>query len=72
MVTVDGWELKLSYLFVTVVEDEDDGSGEEDGDQADTETENPIIGHADVQVEGGEEGAPQHNVQHLREQRRSF
>ena len=25
------------YLLVTVVEDEDDGSGEEDGDQADGE-----------------------------------
>lgn len=46
------------YLFVTVVEDEDDGGGEQDGDKADTETEDPIIGDCDVQMEGGEEGAP--------------
>lgn len=41
-----------------MVEDEDDGGGEEDGDKADTETEDQIIGDTDVQVEGGEQGAP--------------
>ena len=58
---------KPFYLFVTVVEDEDDGGGEEDGDQADAETEHPVISGSDVAVEGGEEGAPQHHIEHLRE-----
>lgn len=52
-----------------MVEDEDDGSGEEDGDQADTETEDPVVVDGDVEVEGGEHGAPHHHVQHLLEEK---
>lgn len=55
-----------------MVEDEGDGGGEEDGDKADRETEDPIIGDTDVHVEGGEQGAPQNHIQHLREQKESF
>lgn len=66
------WNMKLFYLFVTVVKDEDDGSGEEDGYQADTETEYPIIGDTDVEVERGEQGAPQNHIQHLREPEESL
>lgn len=50
-----------------MVEDEDDGGGEEDSNKADTETEDPVVSDTDVQVEGGEEGAPQDHIQHLRE-----
>lgn len=55
------------YLFVTVVEDENDGSGEEDGHEADTETEDPVVCDADVEVEGGEDGTPHYHVEHLLE-----
>ncbi len=48
-----------------MVEDEDDGSGEEDGDQADGETEDPVVAYSDVEVEGGEHGAPHNHVQYL-------
>lgn len=54
-----------TYLFVTVVENEDDGGGEEDGDQADSETEDPVVSDGDVEVEGGEHSAPHHYIQHL-------
>lgn len=54
-----------TYLFVTVVENEDDGGGEEDGDQADSETEDPVVSDGDVEVEGGEHGAPHHHIQQL-------
>lgn len=53
------------YLLVTVVEDEDDGSGEEDGDQADREAKNPVVTDSDVEVEGGEHSTPHHHIQHL-------
>lgn len=52
-----------------MVEYEDDGSGEEDGDQADTETEDPVVIDGDVEVEGGEHCAPHHHIQHLLEER---
>lgn len=52
-----------------MVEDEDDGSGEEDGDQADAETEDPVVIDADVEVEGGEHGTPHHHIQHLMEEK---
>lgn len=45
------------------MKDEDDGSGEDDGDQADGETEDPVVG--DVEMEGGKQGTPQHHIQHL-------
>lgn len=48
-----------------MVEDEDDSSGEEDGYHADRETEDPVVSDIDVQVEGGEHGAPHHHIQHL-------
>lgn len=48
-----------------MVEDEDDGGGEEDGDQADRETEDPVVTDSDVEVERGEDGAPHHHVEHL-------
>ena len=47
------------------MEDEDDGSGEEDGDQADGEAEDPVVTDRDVEVEGGEHGAPHHHIYHL-------
>ena len=50
------------------MEDEDDGGGEEDGDQADTEAEDPVVADSDVEVEGGEQGAPHHHVKHLWEE----
>lgn len=49
------------------MKDEDDGGCEEDGDQADGETEDPEVTDADVEVEGGEDGAPHHHVHHLME-----
>lgn len=48
-----------------MVEDEDDGGGEEDGDEADRETEHPVVTDSDVEVEGGEHGAPHHHIQQL-------
>lgn len=55
----------LRYLFATVVEDEDDGSGEEDGHEADAQAEDPVVGDGDVEVQRGEDGAPNHHVEHL-------
>lgn len=54
-----------THRLVTVVENEDDGGGEEDGDQTDSETEDPVVSDGDVEVEGGEHGAPHHHVKHL-------
>lgn len=59
------WTRTTIYLLVALVEDEDDGSGEEDGDQADTEAEDPVVTDGDVEVEGGEHHTPHHHVQHL-------
>lgn len=53
------------YLLVAVVEDEDDGSREEDGHEADAQTEDPVVNDGDVEVECGEDGAPRHHVEHL-------
>lgn len=53
-----------------MVEDKDDGRGEEDGDQADRQTEDPVVTDGDVQVQGGEHGAPHHHVHHLEGQDR--
>lgn len=50
-----------------MVQDENDGSGEEDGHEADAETEDPVVCDADVEVEGGEDGAPHHHIEHLLE-----
>lgn len=61
--------MPLLYLLVTVVEDEDDGSSEEDGDQADRETQDPVVADSDVEVEGGEHSAPHHHIQHLAERK---
>lgn len=47
------------------MKDEDDGSGEDDGDQADRETEDPVVANGDVEMEGGKHGTPQHHIQHL-------
>lgn len=49
-------------LLVTVVKDEDDGGGEEDGDQADGETQDPVVADCDVEVKRGEHGAPHNNI----------
>ena len=56
------------YLLVTAVEDEYDGSGEEDGDQADREAEDPVVTNCDKDVEGREHSAPHHQIQHLVEE----
>lgn len=61
-------EILALHLLVAVMEDEDDGGGEEDGDQADTEAEDPVVADSDVEVEGGEHGAPHHHIQHLWEE----
>lgn len=50
------------------MKDEDEGRGEEDGDQADGETEDPEVTDTDVEVEGGEDGAPHHHIHHLMEE----
>lgn len=47
------------------MKDEDDGSGEDNGDQADGETEDPVVANGDVEVEGGKHGTPQNHIQHL-------
>lgn len=60
-----GMSWQLTYLLVTAVKDEDDGSGEDDGDQADGETEDPIVANGDVEVEGGKHRTPQNHIQHL-------
>lgn len=54
-----------------MVEDKQDGSGDEDGDQTDREAEDPVVADGDIKVESGEHGTPHHHVQHLveREQR---
>lgn len=48
-----------------MVQDEDDASGEEDGHEADAQTEDPVVSDGDVEVECGEDGAPHHHVEHL-------
>lgn len=50
------------------MEDEYDGSGEEDRDQADREAEDPVVTNCDKDVEGGEHSAPHHQIQHLVEE----
>lgn len=40
------------------MQDEDDGGGEEDGHEADAETEHPVVVYSDVNVDRGENSAP--------------
>lgn len=63
---------KSPHLLVAVVQDEDDGSGEEDGHEADAQTEDPVVGDRDVEVECGEDGAPHHHVEHLLKEARKY
>ena len=55
----------MNYLFVIVMKHEDDSSREEDGDEADGETKDPVVTNSHVEVEGGEHGTPNHHIQHL-------
>lgn len=50
-----------------MVEDEDDDGGEEDGNQADGQTEDPVVSDRHVVVEGGEHSTPYHHIQCLEE-----
>lgn len=47
------------------MKNEEDCSGEKDRDEADGENEDPVVGYSDVEVEGGENCTPQHQIQHL-------
>lgn len=55
-----------------MMKDEDDGGGEEDGDQTDRETEDPVVTDSHVEVEGGEQGTPHYHIQHLMEGEEMF
>lgn len=46
------------YLLFLVVEEKDNGCGEENGDQADRQTEDPVVTDSDVEVEGGKHSTP--------------
>lgn len=59
-------------LLAAVMKHEDDGGGEEEGQQADRQAQNPVIADRDVEVEGGEDGTPQHHVQNLGRQSHSI
>lgn len=48
-----------------MVEDKDDGCGEEDGDQTDRQTEDPVVTDSNIKVQGGEHSTPHHYIQHL-------
>lgn len=56
-----------AHLFVAVVEDEDDGGGEDYGQQTDTQTEYPEVCCAafKVHVKGRVHSTPQHQIQQL-------
>lgn len=53
------------HLLFPVVEDKDDSCSDEDGDKADRQTEDPVVGDSDVEMQGGECSAPNHHIQHL-------
>lgn len=60
-------EHRSFYLLFIQFENKHDRGGEEDGDQADTQTQDPIVAEGQIELQGGEDGTPQHHVQKLRE-----